>query len=156
MIDTHCHLNFRAFKKNLDEVVAESKKTGVTHIVVPGTDIDSSKKAIEIAKKYKGVYAAVGIHPHHVFELASRNAKRVTQEINQLEKILSSCDSRYTLHDTCSIVAIGEIGLDKYIYKKTNYKNYHINDSFFNLQKELYCKTCCPHSLIRHLFIDQS
>ena len=48
MFDTHCHLNFKAFDGIVDNVIADAKKAGVTHTVVPGTDIESSKKAVEI------------------------------------------------------------------------------------------------------------
>ncbi|PIZ65283.1 hypothetical protein CO051_02530 [Candidatus Roizmanbacteria bacterium CG_4_9_14_0_2_um_filter_39_13] len=65
MFDTHCHLNFKRFKKNLDEVISRASKAGVTKIVIPGTDVTSSKKAIEVADQHEGLYAAVGIHPHH-------------------------------------------------------------------------------------------
>jgi hypothetical protein len=46
MFDTHAHLNFSRFKKNLDEVIALSKESGVSQIVIPGTDVESSKKAV--------------------------------------------------------------------------------------------------------------
>ena len=69
MFDTHAHLNFKSFKKNLEQVIAEAKSVGINQIVVPGTDIESSKRAVEIAKQYEGIYAAVGIHPHHVFDV---------------------------------------------------------------------------------------
>ena len=52
MFDTHCHLNFSRFKKNVDEVIRRAKNADVTQIVIPGTDIESSKKAIEIAEKF--------------------------------------------------------------------------------------------------------
>src|SRR3989339_14820 len=68
MFDTHCHLNFKSFNGQVDEVIRRAYDAGVGHIVVPGTDVMTSKKAVEIAEKYDGIYAAVGIHPHHVFQ----------------------------------------------------------------------------------------
>ncbi|MBP9798311.1 TatD family hydrolase, partial [Candidatus Woesebacteria bacterium] len=50
--DTHCHLNFSRFKKDVDEVVRAATEAGVKSIVIPGTDIPSSQKAIELAQKY--------------------------------------------------------------------------------------------------------
>ena len=67
--DTHCHLNFGTFDGKVDKVIDEAKKAGVNRIVIPGTDVPTSKKAVMIAEKFDGIYAAVGIHPHHVFEL---------------------------------------------------------------------------------------
>ena len=69
MFDTHCHLNFGAFDGRVEEVVNRAKQAGVGQIVIPGTDVATSEKAVEIAEKFNGIYAAVGIHPHHVFEL---------------------------------------------------------------------------------------
>ena len=69
MFDTHCHLNFSRFKDRVDAVITDARAQGVTHILVPGTDLATSQKAVEIADQYKNVYAAVGIHPHHVFAL---------------------------------------------------------------------------------------
>src|SRR3989338_6122052 len=69
MFDTHAHLNFNRFKKNVDEVIRQSQEAGVEYMVVPGTDVESSRRAVELAEQYKdaeiGIYAAVGLHPHH-------------------------------------------------------------------------------------------
>lgn len=73
MIDTHTHLNFKRFKKNIASVIEASLEVGVKHFVVPGTDITSSKKALELSGEYECISAAVGIHPHHVFELTKAN-----------------------------------------------------------------------------------
>ena len=72
-IDTHAHLWFEDYKDDLDEVIKRASENGVAKFVVPGTDIESSHKAIELAKKYPGViYPAVGVHPeealNHNFE----------------------------------------------------------------------------------------
>lgn len=138
MFDTHAHLNFKSFDGIVDEVIAQAKKAGVTHMTVPGTDIASSKRAIAIAEKNDNVYAAVGIHPHHVFQYVTQNKTHVTQEIKKLAELLDSCVSSYKLHDSCPIVALGEIGLDRHIYKKTKYENYQVDELFIEAQKELF------------------
>lgn len=98
-IDTHCHLNFKAFKEDLDEVIDHAKKAGVEKIIIPGAKIDSSKEAVRIAQKYPNCFAAVGIHPHHA------------------ENILRASDTIKLLAQQPKVVAIGEIGLDYYQYK---------------------------------------
>ncbi len=139
MFDTHCHLNFEAFNDNVGEIIDAAKKVGVTRFVVPGTDLPTSKKAIEIAQQYDGVYAAVGIHPHHAFSMNdAQSTKHVAREIRKLETLIISCVSGYILHDSSPIVAIGEIGLDRYEYKKTKYEDYQIGEEFISLQKELF------------------
>lgn len=128
MFDTHCHLNFSAFKKTLPDVVKRAKDAGVAYFVVPGTDVERSVKAIEVAEKYTGVFAAVGIHPHHVFEFKGENEElRMEKELKEIEKLLSNA----------KVVAVGEIGLDKHIYGHTKYENYQIDENFINKQKTL-------------------
>lgn len=97
LIDTHCHLNFKAFKKDLDEVIKRAKESGVEKIIIPGAKLNSSERAVEISGIYNGIYAAVGIHPHHAGE---------ELEIETLRQLAR--DSK--------TVAIGEIGLDHHHY----------------------------------------
>ena len=92
--DTHCHLQDERFKLDLEEVIDSAGSMGVLGIIIPGWDYDSSKRAIEIAKKYEHIYAAVGFHPH--------DARRFDE------------DGLISLIGEERVVAIGEIGLDFY------------------------------------------
>lgn len=129
MFDTHCHLNFSRFRRNLSEVIQRAKDAGVSHIVVPGTGVESSKKAVEIAETYDNVYAAVGIHPHHVFDMMKTlNSKSETlKSIQEIENLL--------VHP--KVMAIGEVGVDRHVYEETKYETYNVEKSFIDLQKEL-------------------
>lgn len=124
MFDTHCHLNFKSFRKTLSEVVNRAHKVGVSYMLIPGTDIETSRKAVEIAEKFDGVYAAVGIHPHHVYESRIKNREYGIQNIEDLLK-------------NRKVIAVGEVGIDKHVYEETKYGNYEINGSFLKNQKEL-------------------
>ncbi len=131
MFDTHCHLNFKRFKKNLDEVIKKSILSGVEYFVVPGTDIKTSKKAVEVASKRNNIYAAVGVHPHHVYKLKSKNKEEtVDVVIDQVNELLRSD----------KVVAVGEVGLDKHIYVETVYKTYRVDNVFISLQKQVLIK----------------
>src|SRR3990167_6531623 len=88
MFDTHCHLNFQAFDGQVEKVVAEAQKAGITHINIPATDVATSKKAIEVAEKFEHVYASVGIHPHHIFKFQETNSKKQIQLALQYKKSL--------------------------------------------------------------------
>src|SRR3989338_9748879 len=128
--DTHCHLNFQAFDGRVGEVINWAKQAGVNQIVIPGTDIPTSEKAIAIAEKYEGVYAAVGIPPHHVFEIFNGEKNLLPslsfkKELKKIENLLSNP----------KVVAIGEIGIDRHIYQKTKYPDYKIEEEFVELQK---------------------
>jgi len=110
LIDTHCHLNFKAFKNKTTKIINQAKKAGVKKFIVPGANLDSSQKAVELAQQYPQVYAAVGIHPHH----AKKNFKKLG-----LKKIKEKITG---LAKNKKVVAIGECGLDYYQTKEKNIK----------------------------------
>lgn len=101
LIDTHAHLNFEAFKDDFEEVIKRAQNEGVEKIINVGANLDSSQKAVEIAQKYEGCYASVGIHPHHAADYDT------AQYHSELEKLARRP----------KVVAIGETGLDYYTYK---------------------------------------
>ena len=126
LIDSHCHLNFKSFQGKVNQVIDEADKRGVKVIVVPGTNIKTSKKSLQLAKDYQQVYSAVGIHPHHAGQIVKElGFKRLKKELEKL-----AGDKK--------VVAIGETGLDYYHYQKTKYKDYQINDQFKKIQKKLF------------------
>jgi TatD DNase family protein len=95
LIDTHCHLTFDDLAQDVDAVIERSIAASVTSWITVGTDPGHNQKAIELARKYDNMYAAVGVHPH--------DAKDVTgQAIRQL----------HALAQNKKVVAIGETGLD--------------------------------------------
>ncbi|MDP3955071.1 MAG: TatD family hydrolase [bacterium] len=100
LIDTHAHLNFPDFEKDLDEVVNNALKNGVEKIICVSSNLEDSKKAIDIVRQHPGVvYAAVGIHPQNT---NPENSQSIEEQI----KILSE------LAREKEVVAIGECGLD--------------------------------------------
>ncbi len=149
LFDTHCHLNFETFDERVDDVINDAKCAGVNQIVIPGTDVATSEKAVSIAEKYEGIYAAVGIHPHHVYEFlkaqipifstaSSRHGGTtgrlsqkqesslfLSQELKKIENLLSNK----------KVVAVGEVGIDHHLYQKTKHQDYKIEEEFVELQK---------------------
>ena len=97
LIDTHSHIYWDSYDSDRDEMLKRAIDSGVKYIICPGTDIETSMKAIELAEKYDFVYAAVGFHPHDA----------IKAEEKELEKI-----EELSYHP--KVVAIGEIGLDFY------------------------------------------
>ena len=114
MIDTHAHLNFPQLLSKIDKVVEESKKAGLTGIIVASSNLEDSKRAVELSKKYPGfLWASVGIHPQ---KTDPENKNSTKDQITQLEQFLH-------LHPrgvagmtprgcNTSVVAIGETGID--------------------------------------------
>ena len=134
LVDTHCHLNFKVFGKDVDQVINRAKKADVEEIIIPGAKLDSSEKAVEIARQYKSCYAAVGIHPHHVAEFIILGNDTV---ISRLEELINGK----------KVIAVGEIGLDYYTYH--NYppilaKTKKVQEELLLLQLELAYKTKLP------------
>lgn len=111
LVDTHCHLDLPDFENDLDDVIERAGNSGVERIIVPGIDIPGSRKAVEIAAKYPGVFAAVGIHPHGAEKVSADDMEQLRAMVTGGERI----------------VAVGEIGLD-------NYRKY----SDFQKQKDLF------------------
>lgn len=97
LIDTHAHLQDESLKKDLPQVLNRAREAGVEKIVCIGYDLASSQEALLLARKYKEVYAVVGIHPH--------DAKSLNSDV--MEKL-------YGLAREQKVVAVGEIGLDFY------------------------------------------
>ena len=106
--DSHAHYNDEQFEN--ENIIEQLYKEGITKIVIPGYSLQSSKKALEIAKKYSFVYATCGISPNDIKNIA---------EIEEIEKLANEE----------KVIAIGEIGLD-YYWNKENKKE----------QKEVFIK----------------
>jgi len=131
LIDTHCHLNFSIFAKNRDEIINKCLKGGLQFIVV-GTNLKTSKKAVEISQKYPhGVYSSVGLHPQEL-DTGLVKTKSDSWEGRHLEKSFDYEEYK-KLAQFPKVVAIGEIGLDYYIRPKTTRKK----ELFKQKQKEL-------------------
>ncbi len=97
LIDTHTHLDFNQYDADREEVVCRAKQADVAGMVTIGTDLKTSRKAVEIACQFRNVFAAAGIHPH--------DAGNATEEdFAELEE----------LYKHPRVVAIGEVGLDYY------------------------------------------
>ena len=112
-IDIHAHVNFKAFDLDREEVIkrALDKDTWIINI---GTQIDTSKKAVELTHQYKeGVYAIVGLHPIHTEESfhdeEEVNGEGFKSRAEEFDKNIY----REFLKDP-KVVGIGECGLDYY------------------------------------------
>mgnify|MGYP000848864320 CR=1 FL=1 len=64
LIDTHAHLDHERFKDDVDQVIERAKLAKVQPIVTVGADLASSRQAVDFARRYPGVIATVGVHPH--------------------------------------------------------------------------------------------
>ena len=94
-VDSHCHLFL--IDRDTSEVLEEARAAGVGTVVSPGIDPETSRRSVELAESFRGVFATAGMHPHD----ASRfNATAGAQ----IEELLANPH----------VVAVGECGLDHY------------------------------------------
>ena len=101
IFDTHCHYNDASFDQDREEIFKKLPEEGVNRICEIGYNLESSEKAVKLAKDYVGssvdVHSAVGFHPENAAELSPEG-------LDKLE-LLTRCKE---------VLAIGEIGLDYY------------------------------------------
>ncbi|TSC67703.1 MAG: hydrolase, TatD family [Parcubacteria group bacterium Gr01-1014_73] len=112
--DVHSHPNFAAFDKDRDEVMKRALNAEVFMNVV-GTQKDTSKQAVELAEKYEGVYATVGLHPIHTgksFHDKDEIGESGQEFTSRGEKFDYDFYKKLASHP--KVVAIGECGLDYY------------------------------------------
>ena len=95
--DTHAHYDSGAFNADREAVLTALPEAGASLVVNPGCEVRSSETAIALAERFAHVYAAVGIHPEDMGDMAEGDLDRIAQ---------------LARHEKC--VAIGEIGLDYY------------------------------------------
>ena len=132
--DTHCHLDFNKFDEDRDEIIQRATEAGVTRILIPALDYESSLAAIKLAESHPNIFAAVGFHPTDLEKWNESSIENLHKLIT-LPKVTQSREAAKSLaqregdssvaplpqndiHNM--IVAIGEIGLDYYWVKEAD------------------------------------
>lgn len=122
IIDAHTHVQFEQYDDDRDEVIKRSLNKGIG-MINAGADLESSKKSIDLAYRYPGLWATVGIHPTEVKDFDS---------FDEIEKLAS--DEK--------VVGIGECGLD--FYREEDRNNLEIQKELFLKHLELSRKVKKP------------
>src|SRR5712691_6369306 len=97
MVDTHCHLDLAAFEADREAVLERARAAGVRRVLVPATDLTSSRRVVALAEQHTDVRAAVGVHPNEAGDF-TRETLAELRDLAQHPKV----------------DAIGEIGIDLY------------------------------------------
>lgn len=97
LIDSHSHLNFKAFAEDLAEVIKRCSDADMKVINV-GAAFATSQTAAELAQANQNFYASIGLHPIHVFDEEFK--------IPDYQKLIDGNKDK--------IVAMGETGFDYY------------------------------------------
>jgi TatD DNase family protein len=95
LVDIGVNLAHDSFDADRDEVIGRARAAGVTRMIVTGSTLASSVAAVRLAGTQPGLYATVGVHPHHATELS-------VADTPQLAALLQAPRA----------VAVGECGLD--------------------------------------------
>lgn len=98
--DTHAHLDDVRFDADREELISSLPATGISHVLVPGSSLESSRNAMKIACEHPNIYFAAGVHPGEIGTMTDK-----------------TIDDLADLAEQEKCVAIGEIGLDFYWYK---------------------------------------
>ena len=125
IFETHAHYDDEKFDGDREELIAELREAGISHVINVGASIESTKTTLELVKKHDFMYAAAGVHPSDVDGLNEETFAWLAEQ-TRLDKT----------------VAVGEIGLDYYWDKEPEVqKNQRI---WFQKQMELARKADLP------------
>ena len=130
LIDVHAHLNFHAYSKDRDEVIKKCQNMKVINI---GSQYETSRLALELARKNENMFASVGLHPIHVGgqeedenEMREKVGMSDKEQLVKIRELLES--------DTGNrIVAVGETGLDYFHFKTGKYSKDEIQKKQENI-----------------------
>jgi TatD DNase family protein len=123
MMDTHCHVDFKEFNRDRDQVIKRAQKN-LTAIINSGASLGGNRRTLELLEKYEGfLYATLGFHPVNASKTDSSVIEEVIREINL---------------NVDNAVAIGETGLDFHHTKNNQGRKRQINvfESFIDLAIE--------------------
>ena len=157
--DAHTHVNFVAFKDDMDATIQRAHDAGVGMNVV-GTQFDTSKNSVELAEKHDDVYATIGLHPIHTGK-SYHDEKELGPSFAEASEGKEGFISRGEVFDAAKyealaqskkVIAIGECGLDYFRLEENTKKT---QEDAFIQQIELANKLGKPLMLhIRNAYDD--
>lgn len=95
LIDSHCHLNADRFAGDEAGVLARAREAGLERILVPGWNVASCRRALELADTFEELDVSVGVHPHDAARVDAAGWQEIAAAAGHAR-----------------VVAIGETGLD--------------------------------------------
>jgi TatD DNase family protein len=95
IFDSHCHLDDKAYRKDIDRVIERAHQNGVARMMTVGVNKKTAERAVELTESQPGIYASVGFHPHDAGQCSA----------SRLEFLVAAAERP-------KVRAWGEIGLD--------------------------------------------
>jgi TatD DNase family protein len=101
LVDSHCHIEYKGDGPEARQWIERAQANSVAYFLNIGTDLESSRNAVELSGQYDCVYATVGLHPHDATQGTPENLEALKQLIGSK-----------------GVKGIGEVGLD-YFYENS-------------------------------------
>jgi len=98
IIDSHCHLDFKVFNSDRDQVIERAKQVGVNKIIIPGVMQKTWPDIKLCCESYHQLYPCYGLHPYFIDQHKESDLQSLREYIENNNPI-----------------AIGECGLDFYL-----------------------------------------
>lgn len=124
IFETHAHYDDKAFDEDRTELLCSLKNHGIGTVITVGADLESTKRAVELAEQYPFLYAAAGVHPEACGTLDETGFTWLEQLVQTRTWVKNVCADEGIpkqfafnsgqITDNSKIVAVGEIGLDYY------------------------------------------
>lgn len=121
IVDVHAHLDAKEYSEDLDKVLKQNRKEGVSAIVCNGLNPSSNRRILLMSKQHKLIMVALGYYPCEVDKVSE---EKVDEEI------------AFIRENKQNVLAIGEVGLDKK-YDNDFEKQKKYFKKFIDLAKEL-------------------
>lgn len=120
LIDAHCHLNEEDYVDQGEGLIEAFPSFGLLGVVVPGWDLPSSEKALDLAHRHERVFACCGTHPH--------DSDSYGPEV----------EARYrAMAEDPKLVALGEFGLDYHYMTQTKEVQWQAFEAQLQLARDL-------------------
>ncbi len=118
MFDAHCHISFKKFNRDREEVIARARDKGIS-IVDSAVSASTALRSLELSSLHENLYTSIGVHPYKAPSMPE-------ERIKEIKRIISDSE----------IVAVGEIGLD-YHLDSNREKQEELFREFLSLAREL-------------------
>lgn len=110
IFDTHCHYNLEPLYPDWATAWQAAQAQGVVQSAVIGTDLTTSKRAVELSLADSRLHAVIGFHPSEFQELVEKNPQTTLSDLQA--KLQAQLQELTTLANQSAIKGIGETGLD--------------------------------------------
>jgi TatD DNase family protein len=111
LFDTHAHLDQEEFDADREAVIRRAYEAGIETIIAVGVTAASSRAVVDLAVRFPGVFAAVGIQPNYTAQAKPEDWQTIVDLVSRPK-----------------VVALGETGLDRH----WDYSPFAVQQDYFD------------------------